>query len=180
LFVAADVIIRDKAERRRRAVWSLVVTAAAFAVLLWLAPASAYPWIKSLHVVAVIAWMAAMLYLPRLFVYHTQVAVGSETSELFKVMERRLLEYIMNPAMVVAWVAGLWIAWEVFAFRGGWLHAKLALVVGLSAAHGYLAKATRDFAEDANVKPTRHWRIVNEVPTLLMIAIVILVVVKPF
>jgi protoporphyrinogen IX oxidase len=166
--------------RIRRAFLSLVWTMGGLGALIWLVPASAYPWIKSLHVVAVISWMAAMLYLPRLFVYHTQVEIGSPTSELFKVMERRLLEYIMNPAMVVSWVAGLWIAWVVLSFQGGWLHAKLALVVALSAAHGYLAKATRDFSADRNQKPTRHWRIVNEVPTVLMVAIVVLVIVKPF
>jgi putative membrane protein len=166
--------------RLRRAVLSLVWTIGGLLALVWMVPVAAYPWIKSLHVVAVISWMAGMLYLPRLFVYHTQVAVGSETSDLFKVMERRLLEYIMNPAMIVSWIAGLWIAWVVFGFQGGWLHAKLALVVILSAAHGYLAKATRDFAGDRNRHPTRHWRIVNEVPTLLMLVIVVLVIVKPF
>jgi protoporphyrinogen IX oxidase len=166
--------------RMRRAVLSLIWTGLALAALVWALPVSAYPWMKSLHVVAVISWMAGMLYLPRLFVYHTQVAVGSETSELFKVMERRLLEYIMNPAMIVSWVAGVWIAWAVLDWQGGWLHLKLALVVGLSAAHGYLAKATRDFAADRNRQPTRHWRIVNEVPTLLMVGIVVLVIFKPF
>jgi putative membrane protein len=170
----------DGPTRARRAVLSLVWTAAGLAGLIVLMPAAAYPWLKSLHVVAVISWMAGMLYLPRLFVYHTQVETASQTSELFKVMERRLLEYIMNPAMIVSWVVGLWIAWEVFGMRGGWLHAKLALTLLLSGVHGYLAKAVRDFAADRNTKATRHWRIVNEAPTLLMIAIVVLVIVKPF
>ena len=95
-------------------------------------------------------------------------------------MERRLLRGIINPAMIVTWVFGLWLAWKGFGFQGGWLHAKIGAVLLLSAVHGYLAGAVRKFAEDRNEKPARHWRIVNEIPTLLMIAIVILVVVKPF
>jgi putative membrane protein len=140
----------------------------------------AYPWVKALHVIAVISWMAGMLYLPRLFVYHADAQPGSVQSETFKLMERRLLRAIINPAMVVTWAAGLWLAWHGFAFQGGWLHAKITLVVLLSGVHGYLSGAVRRFAEDRNVKNARHWRIVNEVPTLLMIAIVVLVVVKPF
>lgn len=143
-------------------------------------PADAYLWIKSIHVIAVIAWMAGMLYLPRLFVYHCATTPGSETSETFKIMERRLLRFIINPAMVVTWIAGLWMAWEIFGFRGGWLHAKLLLVVLMSGLHGYLSKATRLFAEDRNTKSAKHWKIINEVPTVLMILIVILVIVKPF
>ena len=121
-----------------------------------------------------------MLYLPRLFVYHVDAAPGSIQSETFKVMERRLLRAIINPAMMVAWVFGLWLAWRGFAFQGGWLHAKIAAVLVLSALHGYLSASVRAFAEDRNTKTARHWRIVNEVPTVLMIIIVILVVVKPF
>jgi putative membrane protein len=124
--------------------------------------------------------MAGMLYLPRLFVYHADAPRGSRESETFKVMERRLLRAIINPAMIVTWVLGLWLAWEGFGFSGGWLHAKIALVLVMSGVHGYLSRAVRLFAEDGNEKPSRHWRIVNEIPTLLMIAIVILVVVKPF
>ena len=139
-----------------------------------------YLWLKSFHIIAVIAWMAGMLYLPRLFVYHADAARGSQQSETFKVMERRLLRAIINPAMIVTWVLGLWLAWDGFGFSGGWLHAKIALVVLMSGMHGYLSRAVRLFGEDRNEKPTRHWRIVNEIPTLLMIAIVILVVVKPF
>lgn len=157
---------------------------AALAVLTWLffllESAAAYPWVKALHVIAVISWMAGMLYLPRLFVYHAAAEPGSVQSETFKVMERRLLRAIINPAMTVAWAAGLWLAWHGFAFQGGWLHAKIAAVLVLSGVHGYLAGAVRRFAADANRRPARHWRMVNEVPTLLMIAIVILVVVKPF
>jgi protoporphyrinogen IX oxidase len=137
-------------------------------------------YIKAFHVIAIIAWMAGLLYLPRLFVYHAASKKGSEQSETFKVMERRLLRGIINPAMIVTWVFGLWLAWKVFSFQGGWLHTKIGLVLLLSGVHGYLAGAVRKFAEDRNEKPARHWRIVNEIPTLLMIAIVILVVVKPF
>lgn len=150
------------------------------AMLFWLAPESLYPWIKAFHVIAIIAWMAGMLYLPRLFVYHAETEVGSPQSETFKVMERRLLRGIINPAMVVAWALGLWLAWRGFGFQGGWLHVKLAAVVGLSAVHGYLSASVRRFAEDRNAKSSRHWRMMNEVPTLLMIVIVIMVIVKPF
>ncbi|MBN9222027.1 MAG: protoporphyrinogen oxidase HemJ [Mesorhizobium sp.] len=150
------------------------------ALLYFFAPESFYPWAKAIHILGVIAWMAGMLYLPRLFVYHADAEEGSVQSETFKVMERRLLRGIINPAMIVTWVFGLWMAWKIFAFQGGWLHAKIGLVLILSGIHGYLAGAVRKFAEDRNEKPARHWRIVNEIPTLLMIAIVILVVVKPF
>lgn len=151
------------------------------AVLLFIfAPDGFYLWAKAIHVIAVISWMAGMLYLPRLFVYHTAAEKGSVQSETFKVMERRLLRGIINPAMIVAWTFGLWLAWKGFGFQGGWLHAKIAAVVVLSGVHGYLSGAVRKFAEDRNEKPARHWRIVNEIPTLLMITIVILVIVKPF
>jgi putative membrane protein len=139
-----------------------------------------YLWIKSLHVVAVIAWMAAMLYLPRLFVYHTGVAVGSETSETFKVMERRLLKAIANPAMIVTWLAGLVLVWQGGWITSGWLHAKLLLVLAMSAAHGQLVRYVRDFANDRNSRSARFYRILNEVPTVLMLGIVVLVIVKPF
>jgi putative membrane protein len=141
---------------------------------------SIYLWIKAAHVISVIAWMAGMLYLPRLFVYHSAAEPGSVQSETFKVMERRLLKAIINPAMIATWILGLWLAWEGGFFRSGWLHGKLALVLILSGLHGYLSAATRAFAEDRNSKSARHWRIVNEVPAVLMVGIVILVVVKPF
>ncbi|AZO40365.1 protoporphyrinogen oxidase HemJ [Mesorhizobium sp. M7D.F.Ca.US.005.01.1.1] len=150
------------------------------ALLYFAAPDSFYPWAKAIHILAVISWMAGMLYLPRLLVYHADVEKSSVQSETFKVMERRLLRGIINPAMIVTWVFGLWLAWKGFDFQGGWLHAKIGAVLLLSAVHGYLAGAVRKFAEDRNEKPAKHWRIVNEIPTLLMIAIVILVVVKPF
>ena len=137
-------------------------------------------WLKALHVIAVISWMAGLLYLPRLFVYHSAVAPGSETSETFKVMERRLLKAIMNPAMIVAWIAGLVLMWQGEWYRSGWMHGKLALVLVLSGVHGLLAARTRAFAEDRKVHSGRSYRILNEVPTLLMIGIVVLVIVKPF
>lgn len=163
-----------------RTVVALVVVVLGLWGLFHVNPADAYLWVKSIHVIAVIAWMAGMLYLPRLFVYHCAAAPGSETSETFKIMERRLLRFIINPAMIVTWIAGLWLAWEIFEFKGGWLHAKILLVVLMSGVHGYLSKATRLFAQDKNTKSAKHWRIVNEVPTVLMILIVILVIVKPF
>ncbi|KAA3441792.1 protoporphyrinogen oxidase HemJ [Mesorhizobium sp. SARCC-RB16n] len=164
----------------KRMVIGIAVLIVLTALLFFFAPESFYPWAKAIHILAVISWMAGMLYLPRLFVYHADAEKGSVQSETFKVMERRLLRGIINPAMILTWVFGLWLAWKIFAFHGGWLHAKIGLVLILSGIHGYLAGAVRKFAEDRNEKPARHWRIVNEIPTLLMIAIVILVVVKPF
>jgi putative membrane protein len=138
-------------------------------------------WVKALHVISVIAWMAGMLYLPRLFVYHAVAEIGSDKSETFKVMERRLLKGIINPAMIASWVFGLWMVFGGWVdMMSGWLHAKLFLVLLLTACHGMLAKYTRLFAQDRNTKPQKFFRIINEVPTVLMILIVILVVVKPF
>lgn len=139
-----------------------------------------YSWIKALHILAVISWMAGMLYLPRLMVYHAMSEAGSPQSATFKVMERRLLKAIINPAMVVTWLAGLWLAYSGGWFTAGWFHAKLALVLALSGVHGMLARWVRDFAADRNTRSAKFYRIANEVPTLLMIGIVILVVVKPF
>ena len=139
-----------------------------------------YLWLKAFHVIAVIAWMAGMLYLPRLFVYHCVAEPGSKQSETFKVMERRLLRAIINPAMAATWVLGLWLAWEGGFFKSGWLHGKLLLVVALSGVHGLFARWVRDFEADRNVHSQKFYRIVNEGPTLLMIGIVILVIVKPF
>jgi putative membrane protein len=139
-----------------------------------------YLWIKAIHIIAVIAWMAALLYLPRLMVYHCSAAKGSIQSETFKLMERRLLRFIATPAMIVAWLAGLWMLYETGAWRSGWMLAKLLLVLGLSAMHGIMAKWVKQFAADTNTRPERFYRIANEIPTLLMIAIVVLAVVKPF
>ena len=139
-----------------------------------------YLWIKAFHIIAVIAWMAGMLYLPRLFVYHCDAAPGSAQSETFKVMERRLLKAIINPAMIATWVLGLWLVWYSGFYRSGWMHAKFALVIAMSALHGMFVRYVREFAEDRNQRSPRFYRIINEAPTVLMIVIVILVVVKPF
>ena len=137
-------------------------------------------WIKALHVISVIAWMAALLYLPRLMVYHAEAAVGSETSETFKVMERRLLRGIAMPAMIATFIFGLWLAWLMEPWREYWLVAKLALVAGLAVYHHLMTGWVRAFAADRNARPARFYRMVNEIPALFMVAIVILVVVKPF
>jgi protoporphyrinogen IX oxidase len=139
-----------------------------------------YEWIKALHVVAIIAWMAGMLYLPRLFVYHCDAEIGSKQSETFKTMERRLLKGIINPAMIVTWVSGPYLAWTADWFSAPWLQAKLLLVVVLSGVHGFFSRWVKDFAADRNTRSQRFYRVINEVPTILMIGIVILVVVKPF
>ncbi|GGH33646.1 membrane protein [Alsobacter metallidurans] len=139
-----------------------------------------YDWIKALHVIAIIAWMAGMLYLPRLFVYHADAVKGSDKSETLKLMERRLLKAIINPAMIVAWIAGLWLVWQGGWWKAGWFHGKFALVLLMSGVHGMLSRYVKNFAADRNEKPARFYRILNEVPTVLMIGIVILVIVKPF
>lgn len=154
----------------------VVLTAALF----WLDPENFYLWAKAIHVIAVISWMAGMLYLPRLFIYHSEAGSGSPQSETFKVMEQRLLRVIINPAMILTWVFGLWLAWDGFSFQGTWLHAKIACVLALSAVHGHFSKHVRLFSEDRQEKSVRYWRFVNEVPTVLMIVIVVLVIVKPF
>jgi len=138
------------------------------------------PWLRALHVVAVISWMAGLLYLPRLFVYHCDAPAGSPQSETFKVMERRLLRAIMNPAMVVAWIAGLAMVWAQDLWGAAWMQAKLALVVAMTVMHHVLARWRKEFAADRNARPARDYRIANEVPTLLMIGIVVLVFVRPW
>lgn len=139
-----------------------------------------YLWLKSLHLIALVSWMAAMLYLPRLFVYHADTPVGSPQSETFKVMERRLAKAIMTPAMLATWVFGLLLVWQGGWWSAGWLHAKFALVVAMSGVHGFLSASVRRFAADENQRPARFYRYLNEAPTLLMVAIIVLVVVKPF
>ncbi len=140
----------------------------------------AYLWVKALHILAVISWMAAFLYLPRLFVYHCQAEAGSKQSETFKVMERRLLRGIMTPSMIVAWATGLALMLNIEAWEGGWFHGKALLVVILTVLHMVAARWRRAFAEDANTHSERYFRVMNEVPAVLMVGIVILVVVKPF
>ncbi|MEZ5840342.1 MAG: protoporphyrinogen oxidase HemJ [Hyphomicrobiales bacterium] len=136
--------------------------------------------IKAFHVMAIISWMAGIFYLPRLFVYHAERGDNPEISELFKKMERLLMRAIMTPAMVASWVAGLWIAYDMGFFGDTWFLLKLLLVIGMTAYHVYLEHCRIGFAEDRNRHGSKFYRMLNEVPTLLMIAIVILVIVKPF
>lgn len=139
-----------------------------------------YEILKALHIVSVIAWMAGLLYLPRLFVYHAEAGPGTPQSETFKVMERRLLRAIMNPAMIAVWVFGLLLAWQGNWWMTPWFHGKMLLVALLTVVHHVYARWRKDFEADRNTKPARTFRYWNEVPTLLMIGIVFLVVLKPF
>jgi putative membrane protein len=146
----------------------------------WLAPH--YPLIKAFHIISVVAWMAGLLYLPRLFVYHAEAPAGSPMAETFKAMERRLLRGIMNPAMIAVYIFGIALAATpgIVDWREGWIYAKLGLVAALTVFHHLLGLWRKDFAADRNRRPARFYRMVNELPTLALIAIVILVVVKPF
>ena len=137
-------------------------------------------WVKALHVISVIAWMAGMLYLPRLFVYHTEAAKGSQTSETFKVMERRLLKAIVNPSMILVFLTGFTLVYLTGDWQDGWWQAKFVLVLVLTGLHGYFARCVRSFADDRNERSARFYRFLNEAPTILMIFIVVLAVVKPF
>jgi putative membrane protein len=139
-----------------------------------------YLWLKVVHVIAVISWMAGLLYLPRLFVYHAGVPAESEQSALFKVMERRLMRAITTPAAVMTWVMGVALAGEIGLAGNGWLHAKIGLVILMTAYHIFLERCRRAFDQDRNHHSARFYRVINEVPTLLMIGIVILVETKPF
>ncbi|HTI02723.1 MAG TPA: protoporphyrinogen oxidase HemJ [Acidisoma sp.] len=141
-----------------------------------------YPWIKAFHLISVIAWMAATFYLPRLYVYHCHVPIGSAESERFKIMERRLLKQIMTPAMIATWVFGLLLVLTpgVVLWSQGWWYVKLISVLALSGFHGATSKWRKDFLNDRNRRPEKFYRIANEVPTILMIIVVIMVIVKPF
>jgi putative membrane protein len=139
-----------------------------------------YLWLKVLHILAIISWMAGMLYLPRLFVYHVEAPQGSSQARTFVGMERRLMRVIMLPALLVTWITGLMLAVQTGVLHEGWFHAKFALVVALSALHGYFAKVRKDLADEVNQHGSRFFRIINEAPTVLMAGIVILVVLKPF
>ena len=143
---------------------------------------SLYPWIKALHIIAVIAWMAGLFYLPRLYVYHAErAAVGSELDQTFQVMEEKLLRLIMNPAMIVAWLAGLvLLSMGVFDWGVGWSWIKIAAVLAMTAAHGWMAKRRKEFVSGQNTRSGRTYRLFNEVPTVLMVVIVIAVIVRPF
>jgi protoporphyrinogen IX oxidase len=137
-------------------------------------------WLKALHIMAVIAWMAGLFYLPRLYVYHADAKSGSETSETFKVMELRLLRIIMNPAMIVVWITGPLLAVMQGVYMEGWFLAKMLLVVAMTVFHIKLAIWRKEFAADANTRPNKYYRIANEFPTVLMAVIVLLVILKPF
>ncbi|WP_417579047.1 protoporphyrinogen oxidase HemJ [Pelagibacterium sp.] len=139
-------------------------------------------WVKALHVISVIAWMAGMLYLPRLFVYHADAETGSVQSETFKIMERRLYRAIMTPAMIATWLFGLWLLhlYGNGIFAMGWIWLKLVFVLALSGFHGFLGKSMKLFARDENQRPSKFFRAINEIPTVIMIVIVIAVIVKPF
>ena len=141
-----------------------------------------YPWMKSLHIISVIAWMSGMLYLPRLFVYHADAETGSDKSETFKIMERRLLRGIINPSMVMTFVFGgmLLLTPGIIHWGDPWIWLKLALVFLMAGFHGNLSKWRKEFERDENLRPAKFYRLVNEIPTILMVGIVILVVVKPF
>ncbi|WP_075291880.1 protoporphyrinogen oxidase HemJ [Pararhizobium arenae] len=165
---------------RARAFIAIGIFAGLLAGLFLYRPDNLYLWIKALHIIAVMSWMAALLYMPRLFIYHTDAEIGSQQSETFKMMEQRLLKVIMNPAMMISWGLGLYLAWSVYGFQGGWLHAKLLFVVLLTGVHVMFSRSVRAFAENRNTRSARYWRLMNEAPTLLMIAIVIMAVVKPF
>lgn len=165
---------------KKRAFVALAVFIALIAGVYFGQPEDFQLWIKALHVIAVISWMAGLFYLPRLFIYHCDAEPGSVQSETFKVMEQRLLKVIMNPAMMIAWLLGLYLAWDSFHFQGGWLHAKIVLVVLMTVVHMHFGRAVRVLGADGPRRSARYWRMVNEIPTVLMIAIVILVIVKPF
>jgi putative membrane protein len=139
-----------------------------------------YNIVKSLHIISIVAWMAGMLYLPRLFVYHVQASPNSEARATFAVMERRLLKVIMLPAMLASWGFGLWLAAISGAWTQGWLHAKLALVLALSGLHGFLVREARGLSQGGEARSPRFYRIINEVPALILVLIVFLVVLKPF
>lgn len=141
---------------------------------------SAYLWIKALHIVAMVAWMAGMFYLPRLFVYHAAAPVESAEARTFAVMERRLLRIIMLPALLVTWASGLALAIQSGFIRSGWLHGKLVAVLILTALHGYFSAVRKDFEAGSNRRSPRFYRVINEIPTILLIVIVVLVVIKPF
>ena len=141
---------------------------------------SVYLWLKALHILAIIAWMAGQLYLPRLFVYHASLAPGSEADLLLQTMERRLLRAIMTPAMIATWLLGLGLVWQGGWAFATWFQVKLVLVLVMSGMHGMLARYGRDFAADRNRHSQKFYRIINEIPTLIMIAIVLLAVLKPF
>ncbi|OCW57340.1 protoporphyrinogen oxidase HemJ [Hoeflea olei] len=165
---------------RSKAYFSIAVVVFIAALAWWMDPPWLYEWLKVLHVIAVISWMVGLFYLPRLFVYHADAEAGGEPATTFVVMEQRLVKVIMAPAMMVSWTVGLWLAWSGFGFYGTWLWIKIAGVVGLTVFHVFLSRSARRFAAGENRMTARQWRMANEVPTLLMILVVIMVIIKPF
>ena len=141
-----------------------------------------YLWCKALHIISLISWMAAMLYLPRIFVYHAESTIGSESYKIFKTMERRLLKIIMTPAMIFTFLFGVLLIMHDSSYylKSGWLHFKLLLVIFMAGLHGYFAKTVRSFANNNNQHSAKFYRIINEAPTILMVLIVILAIIKPF
>ena len=141
-----------------------------------------YPWILSGHIISIIAWMAGMFYMPRLFAYHAEAEVGSDKSETFKILERRLLRAIINPAMIAAWIFGILLVLTpgIVDWAMGWPWVKATIVLAMSGLHGLLSRWRRQFASDRNIHTTRFYKLINEVPTVMMIVIVIMVVAKPF
>jgi putative membrane protein len=141
-----------------------------------------YPWVKALHIISIIAWMAALLYLPRLFVYHCQVKPGTQASELLKVMEYKLYKYIMTPAMIASFLFGIILASTPGAvnFHAGWFYVKLVAVLLMAGIHGAMSRWRKDFLADSNRHSHKFFRVANEIPTILMLIIVVMVVVQPF
>lgn len=137
-------------------------------------------WLKALHVMAVMAWMAGLFYLPRLFVYHVEAKPNSDVTRTFEVMEEKLLRIIMRPALITVWVTGLVLVWQQDQYVFGWFHGKLLLVIAMTGMHGMMSKWRKELAAGTGTHDSRFFRIANEVPTLLMAGIVILVIVKPF
>lgn len=159
--------------------WIAVVMVLAIAGVFY-QPGWIYPWLKVLHVAAVISWMVGLFYLPRIFVYHSEADPDGTTSSTFSVMETRLIKVIMTPAMLVAWASGLWLAWNGFEFSGIWLWIKIGAVVGLTLFHMYLSGAAKRFGSGTNPLTARQWRMLNEIPTVLMLLALVMVIVKPF
>ena len=170
----------EGSKARVKAYVSIAVVVLLALLAWWFDPAWLYGWLKVLHVVAVISWMVGLFYLPRLFVYHADAETGVEPATTFVVMEQRLVKVIMNPAMMASWVVGLWLAWSGFGFMGVWLWIKIAGVVGLTVFHVFLSRSAKKFAAGENTMTARQWRMVNEIPTVLMILVVIMVIIKPF
>ncbi len=165
---------------RNKASMSIAVVVVLALLGWWFEPDWLYGWLKVLHIVAVISWMVGLFYLPRLFVYHADAVAGGEVATTFVVMEQRLVKVIMNPAMMVSWGVGLWLAWSGFSFVGLWLWFKIAAVIGLTVFHVYLSRSAKRFARGENTLTARQWRMANEIPTVLMILVVIMVIIKPF